>query len=249
MLRLSKSAAVAAFLLLLAACAQRPLAVSNHSEQWYEITKAAPADSNLVRLLQPYKLGVDTQMQVVIAHTDIPLTKAQPESTLGNFMADAMLDAAKKIDPKVVAAVSNYGGIRVPYIAPGNITRGKLYELMPFDNMLTIAEIPGRTLQEFCELMARYKGWPVSGITFTIEDKKAKDIRVDGQSLNEHRVYKIAINDYIARGGDNCDFLREVHKRYTSVFVRDALIDYAAALEQEGKPLHPTLDNRIRYAE
>ncbi len=235
--------------LLSAGCAQRPLHVSSHSEQWYPISQSQPVDSNLSHLLQPYKRGVDTQMEVIIAHTDIPLTKAQPECLLGNFMADAMLLAAQKIDPKVVAAVSNYGGIRVPYIAPGPITRGKMYELMPFDNMLTIVEIPGHTLQEFCDAMARYRGWPVSGISFVIKDKQAIDIRIGGQPLNDSRVYKIAINDYIARGGDNCDFLRNLPTRFTSVFVRDALIQYAESLEHQGKPLHPTLDKRISYAE
>jgi hypothetical protein len=38
-------------------------------------------------------------------------------------------------------------------------------------------------------------------------------------------------------------------KRYTSIFIRDAMIDYVAALEQEGKPLHPQLEKRVRYAE
>jgi hypothetical protein len=33
------------------------------------------------------------------------------------------------------------------------------------------------------------------------------------------------------------------------VAIRDAMMDYLAALEQEGRPLHPILQNRIRYAE
>ena len=100
-------------------------------------------------------------MMVIIGHSDIPLTKAQPESTLGNFMADAMLVAGQRIDPDVVAAIGNYGGIRLPYIAPGPITRGKVYELMPFDNTLNIIEIPGAVLQQFCDAMAARKGWPM----------------------------------------------------------------------------------------
>jgi 2',3'-cyclic-nucleotide 2'-phosphodiesterase (5'-nucleotidase family) len=231
------------------ACSQRPLYVQEQKTQVYTISKATPSDSNLLRLLTPYKRGVDTQMQVIIGHTDIPLSKAQPESALGNFVADATLAAAKKLDAKVVAAVGNYGGIRIPYIAPGPITRGKMYELMPFDNMLTIVEIPGHTLQTFCNAMAAKKGWPVSGISFAIKEKKAIDVQVAGLPLNDNLVYKIAINDYIARGGDNCDFLESLRKRNTSIFIRDALIDYVAALEKEGKPLHPQLDKRIRYAE
>ncbi len=200
-------------------------------------------------MLSPYKAGVDTQMRVVIGNTDIPITKAQPESTLGNFMADAQLEAAKKLDPKVVASVVNYGGIRLSYISPGDITRGKMYELMPFDNMLTIVEMPGEVLHQFCDAMAARKGWPVSGLQFTIKDKKAENILIDGKPINDHIVYKIALNDYVARGGDNCDFLAPLKKRFTSVFVRDILIQYVAALQKEHKPLHPVLDKRVVYAE
>lgn len=215
----------------------------------YVIDKTQPADSSLVRMLQPYKRGVDTQMKVVLGKTDIPLTKAQPESTLGNFVADAQLVAAKAIDPKTEISISNYGGIRIPYIDPGPITRGRIFELMPFDNMLTIIELPGTTVKQFCDFMAARKGWPVSGITFTIKDQAAQNILINGMPLDEHKYYKVATSDYVARGGDNCDFLGTAKKRFTSIFIRDALMAYVVRLEQEGKPLHPQLENRIKYAE
>lgn len=235
--------------LFISACSPKPLHVTEHKEQQYTIAKTGATDSAIAVFLTPYKRGVDTQMQVIIGRTDIPLTKAQPESTLGNFVADATLAAAQKLDGKVVAAISNYGGIRLAYVAPGPITRGKLYELMPFDNMLTIVEIPGRTIKEFCDAMAMRKGWPVSGITFSIKDKKAVDIKLAGKDVVDALVYKIAVLDYVARGGDNCDFLQRLSKRNTTVIIRDAMIEYVAALEKEGKPLHPTLDKRISYAE
>ena len=235
--------------LLMLACSRRPLYVQEHREQQYVIRKGDSADSLLAALLRPYKLGVDTQMQVVIGHADIPLTKAQPESTLGNFLADAVLVAAQKLDPKVVATISNYGGIRLSYVAPGPITRGRMYEIMPFDNMITIVDIPGTVLQQFCDMIAARKGWPLSGISFAIKEAKAIDVQIDGASLNPATVYKIALNDYNARGGDNCDFLKPLKKRSTTVFLRDAMIEYVAALEGEGKPLHPLLQKRIRYAE
>ena len=200
-------------------------------------------------MIAPYKKGVDTQMKVIVGHTDIPLTKAQPECTIGNFMADAQLMAARAIDPKTDAAIANYGGIRLPYIDPGPLTRGKMYELMPFDNVLTIVEIPGTVLKQFCDHMAKGKGWPVSGLSFIIKEKAADSILINGELLNEHHFYKVATSDYIAHGGDNCDFLSSSKKRVTSVFIRDAMIAYVTRLELAGKPLHPNIENRVRYAE
>lgn len=236
-------------LILAASCSSPHLYPRQQATREYTIEQTQPVDSGLVRLIRPYKRGVDTQMQVVLGHTDVPLTKAQPESTLGNFIADAQLMAARAIDPKTDISISNYGGIRLPYIDPGVLTRGKVYELMPFDNMLTIIELPGTGVKQFCDYMAKRKGWPVSGIQFVIRDTLATDIRINGAPLDEHRFYKLATSDYVARGGDNCDFLSTYKKRFTSVFIRDALMTYITQLEREGKPLHPQIENRIRYAE
>ena len=221
----------------------------SHSEHYSFVADSVQKASTLLAFLQPYKIGVDTQMQVIIGHTDMMLTKAQPESSLGNFIADAQLIAAKKIDKDVAISVMNYGGIRLSYISPGTLTKGKLYELMPFDNILTLVEIPGHVLQEFCDLMARYKGWPVSGMSFTIKDKKATHILINGSPLHKHLVYKMAVSDYIAKGGDNCDMLRPLKKKITSVFVRDAMIEYVMELEAAQQPLHPLIENRVIYAE
>ena len=235
-------------LFLLGACSHH-LYVQERHEQQYIVSNSTVGDTSLSHMLRPYKRGVDTQMLVIIGHTDIPLTKAQPESTLGNFMADATLAAARALDAHVDGAVGNYGGIRLPFIEAGPITKGKIFELMPFDNMLTIAEMPGDVVQQLCNKMASAKGWPVSGITFSIKDGAAQNVMIGGQPLDEHRMYKLALNDYIARGGDNCDFLVPLKKRFTTIFIRDALLAYVAMLEAQGKPLHPLLEKRIQYAE
>lgn len=122
-------ALLAAFFLL-SAC-HRPYYIQEHHDQFYSV-KSDKADSGFVNMLAPYKKSMDAQMQVVIGHADTTLYKAQPESTLGNFLADAELRTAKKSNKDVVAAVANYGGIRVPYISAGDITLGRIYELMPF---------------------------------------------------------------------------------------------------------------------
>jgi 2',3'-cyclic-nucleotide 2'-phosphodiesterase (5'-nucleotidase family) len=223
--------------------------IQQRTNENYPITETLPQDSVMNVFLLPYKKGVDTQMKVVIGSTDIMLTKAQPECTLGNFIADAQLEGAKKIDSKIDFSVMNYGGIRLSYIQAGAITKEKMYELMPFDNKLTIVEIPGNVVQQFCNYMAKIKGWPVSGISYVIKDRKATNITIQGKPLNEHLIYKMAISDYIANGGDNCDFLSKLDKKYTSLFVRDLMIDYVKALQKQNKPLHPLIENRISYAE
>jgi 2',3'-cyclic-nucleotide 2'-phosphodiesterase (5'-nucleotidase family) len=164
-------------------------------------------------------------------------------------MADALLQAAQLQDRHVEAAILNYGGIRLPYIASGVITVGKIYELMPFDNQLTVIEIPGDTLIRFCDYMALAKGWPVSGISFAIKDRKAINILVNGQPVQANKVYKIATNDYLANGGDYCSFLTQLKRSTTSLLIRDVCIDYVKDLAKQGKHLHPYIDKRVYNAE
>ena len=245
--------------LLLAASAvacspRKPLLAYRANTTFYGIgdsTSQHVYDSSLIAMLAPYKIGVDTLMRTVVCNASGPLTKAQPESSLGNLVADATLVAAKKIDRRVDFAVGNYGGIRISYIAPGPITRGKVYELMPFDNTLMIVDIPGTVLKEFCDYMAQRRGWPVAGITYEIVGTEARNIRFparNNDTLRPALYYRMAVSDYIAKGGDNADMLNELHKNPTTLFIRDAIIDYLAALHAEGKDLNPTLDNRVRYA-
>ncbi|MBS1587422.1 MAG: 5'-nucleotidase C-terminal domain-containing protein [Bacteroidetes bacterium] len=239
------TAGLLAAVFLLSAC-HRPYYIQEHHDQFYSV-KNDKADSGFVNMLAPYKKSMDAQMQVVIGHADTTLYKAQPESTLGDFLADAQLTMAQKIDKEVIAAVANYGGIRVPYISAGEITLGKMYEMMPFDNMLVIAEVPGDVMKHFCDHIARAKGWPVSGIRFDIVGTEARNIYIDGSPLDVHKTYKIAVNDYMANGGDNCDFLVPLKKATTNIFIRDALIAYVKKREEQHQPLHPKIENRLQY--
>lgn len=206
-------------------------------------------DSNLMKMIQPYKEQLDVKMNEVIGRADTTLTKKQPECTLGNFMVDAQLCSAQKIDPSVNISVANYGGIRLSYLSPGEIKLRNMYELMPFDNMLTIIEIPGSTFHKFCDHIAALGGWPVSGMSFVIKDKKAINIFISGKPLNEQATYKLAISDYIANGGDKCDFLKTAKQRSTDILIRDALIDYVINLTAQNKVLHPSLENRVQNAQ
>jgi 2',3'-cyclic-nucleotide 2'-phosphodiesterase (5'-nucleotidase family) len=124
-----------------------------------------------------------------------------------------------------------------------------MYELMPFDNMVTIIGVTGNVLHHFCDHMAGLGGWPVSGMSFAIKDKKAVNILVNGKQLEEEALYKLAISDYIANGGDNCDFLETAKQQSTDILIRDALIEYVSNLTTQNKALHPSLENRVQYAQ
>lgn len=234
---------------MLVSCSTTKKTATGYKAAYIAIDSSIKQKQSIEDMLVPYRVSMDSVMNKIIGYSDMPLSKAQPECTLGNFMADAQLKVAKAKNALVKISIMNYGGIRVPFVTSGAITKGKIYEIMPFDNKLTIVDIPGKTLKTFCNHIAQYGGWPVAGLTFKIKDKQAIDILIDNEPLNEQLIYPTAVSDYIANGGDNCDFLSSCKKEYFNIFIRDTLIEFLEALQSTSTPLHVNLEKRISYAE
>lgn len=213
--------------------------------QGYQINKQAPVDSALVKLIAPYGNQLKATMGKVIGISEKGLYKKQPESEIGNFMADAMKEMAEiKFNKKVVAAFVNYGGVR-SYIAKGNVTVGQIFELMPFDNLVVLQEISGAVMQQFLDKTAIDGGWPLSGLTMEIKDKKAVNVMIAGKPLDAKAKYLIANSDYVANGGSDCSMLKGIAQENRGYLLRDALLDYTIASTAKGKTIDSNLENRV----
>lgn len=216
----------------------------------YRINGGYGEQSHVERIIRPYADSVNKSMNEVIGYVAADLEKKQPESLLGNFMTDAVLTMARiKYGAYVDAAFINYGGIRLNQLPSGAVTRGKIFELMPFDNLLIIQRLNGETLQQFLNLIADRGGWPVAGITMKLKNKKAVKVMIRGKPLDPSHEYVIANSDYIANGGDNADMLKTIPQQSIGYLVRDALFDYISILKNQGKNISSKLENRISYAQ
>lgn len=216
----------------------------------YRINNKQPASSEITTMLKPYADSVNKSMNDVVAVAGMQLEKKQPEGTLGNLLADAMLSKAReKFKTNVDAAFINSGGIRLPSIAEGNITRGKIFELSPFDNIIVLLKVDGKTLQQFLDTTASRGGWPTAGCSYQIRNKKAVNIALGGQPVKEGGEYTIALVDYVANGGDNCDMLKKIPQQNNGYLFRDAVIEYFADLQKQGKKAVSTIENRVTNAD
>lgn len=70
-------------------------------------------------------------------------------------------------------AVFNTGGLRRP-LPLGNITRGDVFELMPFENELVILTMNGEAVKKLVNFIATKGGAPVSGLRLRIQDSVAR---------------------------------------------------------------------------
>ena len=201
----------------------------------YHIEAGQPKSGALQKILKPYNDSVWTSMNGVIATADVALEKKAAGGSLGNFMADAYFVMAKeKFGFPVDIAFMNYGGIRLTQLAAGPVTRGKIFELMPFDNMLIIQRMKGSQLKQLLDHIASRGGWPVAGMTMQMLDKKAVNIMIGGKPLDPDKIYITANSDFVANGGDDAFMLRSIKQENIGYLMRDALFDYINKLKQQG---------------
>ncbi|MBX3255886.1 MAG: 5'-nucleotidase C-terminal domain-containing protein [Chitinophagaceae bacterium] len=247
---MKKSNAVPVLLFIFIASCQPSYQSLSVQYKDYRITNSEEIDSSYIVFLEPYKDSVNSTMNIILGEAETTLQKKQPEGELGNFLADALLVMSrKKMGKAVDAAFLNYNGIRSSGLAQGNITVGKIFELMPFDNVINMQQLKGDVLQQFLDHTAALGGWPVSGLTMKIKDNRATDVQIQGQPIDHDKYYNIVNSDYITNGGDNCVMLKNIPVESTGYLVRDAFMEYIQQEQQGGKKINAAIENRVTYAE
>ena len=167
-------------------------------------------------------------------------------SVLGEWSSDVIRLAAK-----TDIAFQNGGGLRTS-IPAGDITMGKLYEVMPFDNTIVTMDLTGEQVLAVLNHginsdkrgMVQFSGLQVQIDSARPAGSQLLEVRLnDGTLLDPAATYRIATNDFMADGGDQYSMFKQ-GRNITDTFmpVRDALAD---AVKQAGT-LRVKYDDRLR---
>src|SRR4051812_35679906 len=168
---------------------------TSHSIQKTEVAEYIFSDSGNVAqdtavttFIEPYKKKMEGEMNAIIGESEIPMEKGTPEGLLGDYVADAcMREGAKAYYPqdnsKIDFAFFNNGGLRRA-LPRGEITRGNVFELMPFENELVVLTADGSTVKKIFNFIASKDGAPVSGTSFKISNHAATDIMINKAPLD-----------------------------------------------------------------
>ena len=232
--------------IFLSACTKKFFVEKSESTK-YKFTNESAIDSGIYKIILPYKTGIDSNMNIVLCESEKQLTKGEPESTLGNFIADLILKKCEDYTKqKIDFSMVNNGGIRIPSLPKGKITKGKIFELMPFDNLLVVMDLDGKTVLEILNLVAKDGGCPVGGVRFEIKDTVAENIFFGENKFDVNKNYKLALSDYLANGGDDLIMLKTKPRTELGILFRDAIIDYLQELSKENKKINVELYGRIK---
>ncbi|MFH8609073.1 bifunctional metallophosphatase/5'-nucleotidase [Streptomyces sp. NPDC018029] len=198
---------------------------------------------------------------------DIPGRGATtPESPLGDLIADAQLAHAKSLDPEADLALMNPGGIRSDLVhkasgseGDGVVTYGEAFTVQPFSNTVNLVDLTGAQLvtalkqQVSGANQASPKILQVSeGLTYTLDMTKAgadrvvtDSIKLNGKALDPAATYRVALNSFLAGGGDGLPELGKGAKPLVGADDLKAFNDYLAANSSAEEPIAPPKADRI----
>ncbi|GAA3095980.1 bifunctional metallophosphatase/5'-nucleotidase [Streptomyces goshikiensis] len=190
-----------------------------------------------------------------------------PEKPLGDLIADAQLEAtAPAAKGGAQLAIMNPGGIRadLAYKAAGAegdgvVTYGESYTVQPFNNLMNIVDLTGAQL--ITALQQQVSGTvngpnpkilQVSkGFTYTLDMTKTgadrivvDSVKLNGAAIDPAKTYRVAMNEFLAGGGDGFTVLKDHKNKLVGVPDLEAFNAYLAK-STEASPIAPPAADRI----
>lgn len=184
------------------------------------------------------------------------------ETALGNLIADAQLAAAGARGAQL--ALANADGMRADLLlAPtsdgkdaGVVTYGEAYAVQPFGHTIQVRALTGTQLKDVLEQQFQPGGHGATterllasshNVRYTLTrtapvGSRISDLAIDGHPVAPNGVYRVAVNKYLAEGGDGFTALTQGTDAVGAGTELEALTGYLAA----HSPVVPPSTDRIR---
>lgn len=210
-----------------------------------ELVPALPQDEAMTRLVANYAESLERYRTEIVGRHNIQMPDGMEACRKGDcfsglLTADAFLEYGRPQGARL--ALVNGGGLRASLPA-GDISRGDLLALHPFDGQVYVREYSGQQIREALEHAVSGPNGEgpqllqVAGLTYEADTSRPAGQRlrsvhiVDEQgqrhALNPQRRYGVVLSDFLASGGDGFGMLRHGRLLATSpLSVRELTGDY-----------------------
>lgn len=231
------------------------------------VTRSVTPDPEIVQFIADYKVivaPIGARPVGSIAATLSRVAAPSGETTLGAVVADAQLAFTTSANAQI--AFVNPGGLRADLNYPasgsepdGVVTYQEVFTVQPFNFGLTTMTLTGAQLKTVLEQQfAGFNGQIVqrilqvsNGFSYSYSRTRAlgdriSDMKVNGTPVDPAATYRVAVNSFLANGGDGFStFTQGTDRTNAAGFDIDALVNYLGA----NPALAPPPLNRIQVVE
>jgi 5'-nucleotidase len=176
-------------------------------------------DAAVEKIIGLYAAAAEPLAQRVVGSLSASIVRANSpslESPLGNLVADSQLAATRASERGgAQIAFMNPGGVRADLLVPaggGPVTYSQLFSVQPFGNSLVVKSMTGAQIkalleQQFKNIVSPRVLFGSVGFSYSYDLKRAagsrvSDLRLAGVAISPATLYRVAMNSFLASGGD-----------------------------------------------
>jgi 5'-nucleotidase / UDP-sugar diphosphatase len=174
------------------------------SKQVY--TSEIAEDKTMLALLSPFQEFGQQKLLVNVGSSDGKLdgdrdTVRRQPTALAVLIGQAMMDKTR-----ANFAVMNAGGVR-DSLPMGDLTYKDVLKVHPFGNTIVTVDLSGKEVMDYLNVAAKMTpgsgAFPqFAGINLVIDAGAVSNVTIQGSPLDLSKTYKMAINNFVAAGGD-----------------------------------------------
>ena len=225
------------------------------------VTRDVAKDADQTAIINKYDaLSGPIANRVVGSQTADILRVATPggETALGDVIADAQLASTSPTDfGGAVVAFMNPGGIRADLICsapcsattPAPVTYNQLFTVQPFNNVMTVKTMTGDMIYRLLEqqftgangILQVSNGFAYTWSPTQVPHVIDGSVKINGVAVDKTATYRVAMNNFLAGGGDGFTVFNEGTNPLGGEIDLDAAVNYF----MHNSPVSPGPQNRI----
>lgn len=194
-----------------------------------------------VRKVASLMLGAQPAMadvKKVVGYSTRVMVRKKPECELYDWFIDELMRAtADSTGKKIDIGISNRGGIRIDMPA-GEILCDDIQSMFPFKNNLCYVALYGRDVRAILDQMAATSFQILGGVKVVAKNGKIVSATVNGEPLDDDKVYGVATINFLLDGGDGYSIGKNaIETIFCNGWLYDTMIAYVKSLTAAGKPV------------
>ncbi len=217
------------------------------------VTRDVPKDPAITEIMNHYLTFEAPIANRIVGSITADITRAtgfNQESALGDVIADAQLASTSRTDfGGAVVAFMNPGGIRADLTyanspageAPGQITYSEMFNVQPFNNVMNVKTMTGDAIYRLLEqqfdnsgVVGRIRLLQVSkAFTYSYDFTRPAghrvtpgSVKINGVAISATGLYRVAMNSFLASGGDGFTVFKEGTDQLGGEVDIDAAVNY-----------------------